>query len=261
VKRLVCLGLLLLAAWLAPRPARADDVADATAAFAAQRYPEAIAAYERAVAGGLRHPAVFYNLANAYFRAGQVGRAVLWYERALRLEPDFGDASYNLDVARETVAARLGKDQIKGASGDPFWVTAVHWLPLPVLALLVLVLDLLLFGLLIGLRFVPTGFLRTGLGVGAVFTLVFGLAAGVLFYGRLHYLDRVNVSIVVSDEVIMRETPDPTSREMPKLHAGLRVVMLREPTGADGRPYARIQLANRVEGWVPKGSVEPIVGW
>lgn len=252
--RSLLLAAVALVALAAPARAAVDDPAKQGAAlYATQHYPEAAAAYEKAVAEGLRHPAVFYNLGNAYFRAGQLGRAVLWYERALRLDPGFEDARYNLEVVRENVAARFGKDQVKGATAQPFWVTAVHWLPLPLLVVLVVVLDALFFGLLLSLRFLSEGFLRTGLGVAAVFTFIAGGASGVLLYGRIHYLERVRAAVVVSDEVVMRELPDAASREMPKLHAGHRVVVLRDSQG-----WRRIRLANRVEGWVPKETVEPV---
>lgn len=237
------------------KPARADDerFARAARAYAEQRYAEAIAEYEGLAKDGVRHPALYYNLGNAYFRAGQVGRAILSYERALRLAPDFDDARFNLDVARETVAARYGKDTVAGAEKDPLWMRVVSAVPLPTLAWAFLVLDVLFFAVLIAVRFLPTGFLRTGLVAGEVFLGLAGAFVGALLLGQIHLSRNVQVSVVVADEVVMREGPDPTRREMPKLHAGLRVVILRESQG-----WYRIRLANRMEGWVPKESVEAI---
>jgi hypothetical protein len=125
--------------------------------------------------------------------------------------------------------------------------------PLPLLLVAVILLDVIFFAILIALRFIPTGFTRTGLTVGAVFAGITGLAAVLLLAGRLYWIEKVRTSIVVVDEVIMRELPDAASREMPKLHAGMRVVALRESQG-----WWRIRLANHVEGWVPKETVEPL---
>ena len=247
--------LLLIVALLlvAPTIARAGDLEEATTAYAQQKYERAAAAYERAAAAGMRNEIIYYNLGNAYFRAGKLGPAILNYERALRLSPDLGDARYNLEVARDAVAARLGKDSVKGAMEEAFWVRAVDAVPLPLLIVAVVLLDLGFFALLIALRFIPTGFTRTGLKVGAVFAGVAGLAAALLLAGRLYWVERVRTSIVVADEVVMRELPDAASREMPKLHAGMRVVALRESQG-----WWRIRLVNHVEGWVPKETVEPL---
>jgi tetratricopeptide (TPR) repeat protein len=255
-QRLTLVAVLLLSglvASLTPSVAHAGDLDEATTAYAQQKYERAAAAYERAVAAGVRNEIVYYNLGNAYFRAGKLGPAILNYERALRLEPDLGDARYNLDVAREAVSARLGKDSLKGVMEESFWVRAVDAVPLPILIVAVILLDIGFFAFLIALRFIPTGFTRTGLTVGAVFAGVAGLAAVLLLAGRLYWIERVRTSIVVADEVMMRELPDASSREMPKLHAGMRVVAVRESQG-----WWRIRLANHVEGWVPKESVEPI---
>ena len=40
-----------------------------------------------------------YNLANAYFKVGRYGKAILYYNRALRLAPGDAEIRYNLDVA------------------------------------------------------------------------------------------------------------------------------------------------------------------
>ena len=65
------------------------------------RYAEAAATYEQILAGGVESGAVQFNLGNAHLRAGDVGRAVLAYERARRLIPADPDLAANLGFARE----------------------------------------------------------------------------------------------------------------------------------------------------------------
>jgi hypothetical protein len=252
---LIALGAIVLSSVLvAPRAAHADERFDAAAkAYAAQKYDDAVARFEALRQSGIHHPSLFYDLGNAHFRAGNLGPAILNYERALRLEPDADDVRYNLQVARETVSARHGKDTVAGAEREPLWIRAGQLLPLPTLAWGFLALDLLFFGVLVAVRFLPTGFLRTGLIVGDVFLGLAGAFVGLLLAAQLHLVHNVRLSVVVSDEVVMREGPDATRREMPKLHAGHRVEILRESQG-----WYRVRLANRMEGWVPKAAVEAI---
>jgi hypothetical protein len=243
------------------RPARAADdlFARANADYAARSYEAAIAKYEQLVKDGVRHEDLFYNLGNAYFRSAQagaqdhLGRAILAFERALALAPGFDDARFNLEVAREVVAARYGQDKVKDAAQDPLWVRAATWLPLPTMAWLFFGLDVLLFALLIFLRFLPTGLVRAGLLVATAFTGVATLAVGTLLAAQVYYVETVRMSVVVADEVIMREGPDASRREGPRLHAGHRAQVLREDHG-----WIRLRLANRMEGWVPRQSVEEI---
>jgi hypothetical protein len=230
-----------------------ETFARANRAYAEQKYDAAISAYEELLRTGIENDELYYNLGNAYFRAGKLGPAVLSFERALRLAPRFEDARYNLEVARELAGVRFGKDTLKGVSEDPWWVRAANWLTLSELVWAFLALDLLFFAVLVVARFLSDGFLRTGLVVGDVFAGLSGVLVGALLFGHIYFLDHVRSSIVVTNEVTMREGPDPTRREMPKLHAGHRVVWLRESNG-----WVRIRLANRVEGWVPRASVEEI---
>jgi tetratricopeptide (TPR) repeat protein len=66
-----------------------------------ERYAEAAATYEQILAGGVESGAVQFNLGNAYLKAGDVGRAVLAYERARRLVPADPDLVANLAFARD----------------------------------------------------------------------------------------------------------------------------------------------------------------
>ena len=252
--------LLALLVLLAAAPAGADELFEqANADYAARNYDAAIVKYEQLVASGVKHEDLFYNLGNAYFRAAQagqkdrLGRAILAYERSLALVTDFEDARFNLDVARELVSARYGQDKVKDASLDPLWVRIASWLPLSTLSWLFFGVDVLFFALLIGVRFLPTGFLRTGLIVATVFSGLAALVLGALLALQVYYLETVKVGVVVVDEIVMREGPDTSRREGPKLHAGHRAQLLLEDHG-----WIRIRLANQVEGWVPRQSVEEI---
>jgi len=73
----------------------------ANALYGEERWAEAAAEYERVLAAGWESGNLYFNLGNAWFRAGDVGRAVLDYERARRLLPRDPDVQANLSYARE----------------------------------------------------------------------------------------------------------------------------------------------------------------
>jgi tetratricopeptide (TPR) repeat protein len=83
--------------------ALADDVrfAKANKEFAAGNFKAAIADYEADVATRQWSANLFYNLGNAYFRDGDIGRAILNYERALEIDPHHPEADANLRLARD----------------------------------------------------------------------------------------------------------------------------------------------------------------
>lgn len=63
-------------------------------------YTGAAAAYEKIIDEGYWNGAVCYNLAGAYFKAGDLGRAILNYERAKCFMPRSADLALNYKFAR-----------------------------------------------------------------------------------------------------------------------------------------------------------------
>jgi tetratricopeptide (TPR) repeat protein len=66
-------------------------------------YRQAAAAFEALADSGVRNAALEYNLANTYFRLGELGRAILHYRRAQRFDPTDAALSANLEYARNRV--------------------------------------------------------------------------------------------------------------------------------------------------------------
>lgn len=56
---------------------------------------------------GLASPELYTNIADANFKQRNVARAILYYERALKLDPSDKDARYNLEIARQLTQDRI----------------------------------------------------------------------------------------------------------------------------------------------------------
>jgi tetratricopeptide (TPR) repeat protein len=114
---------LLTAVWLpAAGAARAQTPEDlfrrGNAAYEEGRYEEAAEAYRSVLRYAVRDPIVEYNLGNAEFRLGNLGLAILHYERARRLDPVDPDIRANLEFARS-----LRFDRVEA----PEQAAAVRW--------------------------------------------------------------------------------------------------------------------------------------
>lgn len=117
-------ALLATSALAAPEPRSADtqreilqnalgafdqavNVARRDAVQAERLYRDAAAGFESLAAAGVQNPALEYNLGNAFFRLNDLGRAILHYRRAARLDPPLPDLVANLEFARARVEPRL----------------------------------------------------------------------------------------------------------------------------------------------------------
>ncbi len=68
------------------------------------KYAEAAGGYEKMIQGGNASAALYFNLGNACFKNGQIGRAIVNYRLARRLAPRDPDIRANLQFARDSVS-------------------------------------------------------------------------------------------------------------------------------------------------------------
>jgi tetratricopeptide (TPR) repeat protein len=106
--RLPILLLMLLAAapaWLGRAgAAEADSAFDAANKLYEQgRFQDAAEAYESVLPSSFASPALYFNEGNAWFKSGQIGRALVAYRRARELAPHDADLMANLQFVRNQV--------------------------------------------------------------------------------------------------------------------------------------------------------------
>jgi tetratricopeptide (TPR) repeat protein len=109
-----CLFFALLVLGTLPGAARAAEPAEpsprttfyhANALYKDGQYEAAAKEYEELLQSGLVSGNLFFNLGNAYFKAGERGKAILSYERARRLIPGDPDLNANLAYAQSLTGA------------------------------------------------------------------------------------------------------------------------------------------------------------
>ncbi len=71
------------------------------------RYEDAIEEYSRLLEQGFESGGLYFNIGNGYFRKGELGLAILHYERAKRLIPRDGDLKSNYRFARSKVRYKV----------------------------------------------------------------------------------------------------------------------------------------------------------
>jgi len=59
-------------------------------------YELALNAYQEVIDGGFESSDLYYNMGNAAYRSNSIGLAILYYEKALKLNPSHDDARHNL---------------------------------------------------------------------------------------------------------------------------------------------------------------------
>ena len=71
------------------------------------KYPEAISQYEKIVQSGFESGELYFNLGNAYYKNGNIQKAILNYERAKEMLPRDEDVQFNLQLANLQVIDKI----------------------------------------------------------------------------------------------------------------------------------------------------------
>ena len=208
------------------------------------RFVEAAQTYQALVDKGVDEAALFYNLGNAYFKAGEIGYAILNYERAMRLAPRDPDIQANLALAQTQLVDRY---ETTGASLVSRWVTlARSWLTINEMAIAVLSLWLLLGGLFVWFRTV-NGRRPEWVQYGLIAILVLFLG-GLFSLGSRLYLENSRPQAIVVESVVeVLSGPGEQYVTEFTLHSGAKVGIV-ETRGA----WTRLALpGDQLQGWVP----------
>ena len=229
------------------------QVAEANRLYEAGQFVEAAAAYQALADAGVEDGTLYYNLGNAYFKAGDLGRAILNYRRAQRLLPRDPDVAANLELARAQTVDRLEADKRHPSDGgtlvDFVRRVLVEWTTLDEAAAITLGLWVVLCALIVTAILWPRG--RQGLTYGIAVVAVL-LAVGILSVGvRVSEARSKAPAVVVAASVEVRSGPGEDYLTEFSLHAGAEIRVLEQRNG-----WVRIALPGDLQGWMPGEAVE-----
>ncbi len=207
--------------------------------------------YERLLAQGAVSGKLYYNLANACFKEDRLGKAILYYRRALRLTPGNGDIRYNLSVAE----ART-KDHIEKIPEFFFvvWMRGVRqimsgsaWTGLSLAALVCALALFLLYLLAQRLPLRKAGFYGT-LAAAVIFVCATCFAAA----ERRAALDRTQ-AVVMATAAAVKSSPDKSATDLFVLHEGT-VVRIADRLDE----WCEIVIDDGKKGWLECRKIEVI---
>jgi tetratricopeptide (TPR) repeat protein len=222
----------------------------ANQAYRKERYESAIKGYRQLIDSGLTNGHLYYNLGNAYFRAGQLGRAILNYERAKQLIPRDPDLSFNLRQARDEV-----RDIVPLYAG--FIASTFFWLDGLTVAELFwvfAVLNVLFWGALLGKMFLRSEWLYYL----SLITLILWIIAGTSLGLKWILLTTDDRAVVIKETADVLAGPNPQDTLLFKLHEGTLVHLQRTEDGWSLVYLSGDKRDDDKRGWTPANAVEPI---
>uniref|UniRef100_UPI00402612E1 BatD family protein n=1 Tax=Candidatus Cryptobacteroides bacterium TaxID=3085639 RepID=UPI00402612E1 len=221
-------------------------------AYTDGKFSDASAAWTSIEESGQKSAKLYYNLGNAWFKQGNYPKAILNYERALRLDPSYSDARYNLEFTSNFVQDKIEPVPefiLKSVARKVCYVMGSN-------AWAVIFLVLLAAALVMGLLFLlgsSVGKRRAGFYCGIVLLL---LSAEALSFSIWQKSDSVktDTAIVMSPVSSVKSSPSSgSSKDLFVIHEGTKVTILDE-VGS----WKNIALADGRQGWITSNELEVI---
>lgn len=241
----------MLLPWIGFAADNEITIAKANKAYTEGYYANAAELYKSVVATGFESADLYYNLGNAYYKQNDFASAILYYEKARKLDPGNEDVNFNLKIANSKITDKIepipelfykrwAKKVVESFSVD-------RWSRIGLLCLFL--------GLAGGLFYFISKHLfirKAGFWLGIVFVLL-SLFSFLVAWQSYDENTHRKEAIIFSPTVTIKSSPDEKSIDLFVLHEGAKVELI-DNIGT----WYEIRIANGSVGWVTVTSVEKI---
>lgn len=221
----------------------------ATQHYADHNYQAAIKNYENILDQNKISTALYFNLANSYYKLDSIGPSIYYYNKALQLSPHDEDVKNNLLFAKERTIDVIEPTPKTGwtkfIDNLIFTFSFNSWASLAIVFSIVF----MIFG--IWYYFTPkTNRKRVFFSVSAL-AFVLGSLSVVFAYRQFDQQQNKKYAVVFVQEAGVHSEPNINSTKTFTLHEGTKVKVLDNFNG-----YAKIRLADGKQGWIEVQAVK-----
>lgn len=213
--------------------------------FIAGDYNKSIELYEELVSNGFNVASLNYNLANAYYRTGKIGLAILYYERAKQIDPSDEDINHNLNFVRLQTKDKIEK--LPEFFLFEWWESALCFFNVNQLTIVAYILFILIIISLIYYTLSKDYKIRRFSFYSSVILVIPLIVSIVLLAVNLNREFTHKYGIILSKSAVVKSSPDPESKDAFIIHEGLKVKI---EDGIDN--WYKIKLEDGKVGWIDK---------
>ena len=214
-------------------------------------YQEALDDYLKIEEMGFTSSRLCYNIGNTYFKLNNIPRSILYYERALKLDPSDNDILNNLSLAKEYTLDRI--EEVPDFIVKTWFRNLNYSISSDGWGYIAIFMAALTAILLLSFRFSSRSGTRKISFFAAMAALL--LTAGSFGFAWTQRVNsqKMNTAIVMRPVSTVRSSPDNSGNTLFILHEGTKLEIL-ERIG----DWARIELADGRQGWLASPDIEII---
>lgn len=240
----IIIFLILLALKVSAQMTNAESIVEAgNQAYSSADYNTAVSQYESVLRSGFESSGLYFNLGNAYFKLNNIPEAILYYEKAAKLDPTDENIKFNLALANSRIIDKMEplpefflrtwyKSIMNTFSSDRWAIIALAGFILALIGVALFIVSNSVF-----LRKIS---FWSGI-------LLFGIMLLSLIFSAGEYRDysRHNSGIIFTPTVTVKSSPNEASVDLFVIHEGTKVFITDLVEG-----WSEVRLANGNVGWV-----------
>ncbi len=248
MKKLIIIITVLLISGLA----FADDnrilIDEANKNYSDDNFDQAIEMYQKVIENGYESTELYFNLGNAYFKLNNIPSAILYYEKAKKLDPLDKDILFNLQIANNRIVDKI--ETVPDIFYQRWWNMLVYsltveewgWISLISFALIFIMLLFFLLSNMFWLK-------KMSFWMGLLFILFSGTSY-LLANQKYNSFKKDHQAIVFTPTVTVKSSPSETGIDLFVIHEGTKVLI----TDHIGIWY-EVEIANGSVGWIQESDL------
>lgn len=195
---------------------------------------------------------VCYNLGCAYYRIDDIAHSILWFERALQLNPSDKDVLFNLELARtKTIDKIIPQHEFILFTYFRImtnWFSLRTWTIIGLLSFVFMLVSLLLFWAS------GSEVVRKLTFSSAIVLLLVSILSNVCAMQQRDFKQTHTSGIITTPAVTVKSTPADNGNDLFVLHEGSKV----EIRDSSLKEWCEVSIADGKVGWIPKKAFDLI---
>jgi len=216
-----------------------------------KNYAGAIEKYNEVTLMGFESTPLYYNLGNAHYRNGQIGYAILNYEKGLKLDPDDENLNYNLKIVKARTVDKI--KEVPQLFIVDWWVSLITafsttwWSIILLLFYLILLASIAIYLVSRNGKIQRFSFFSGSVGfIGLILAVI-------LLISNVRRETSTDYAILTASTIAAKQSPNESSNDLFVIHVGLKVAV-EDQFGE----WIEIKLSDGKVGWLPKEALERI---
>lgn len=214
-------------------------------AFNESDFTTAINLYEGVLQDGKVSPELYLNLANAYLKSNNIGKAILNYERGLKMNPGHQQLAQNLSYAEKQIEVPITAipDFFLARYWQSFYLALSSgiWSLIQIMSMILITISVGFWLLSKELKKKRTAFFSL---IFFCFLLMIALIAGIQ---RTKYSGSITHAVVMNNKTGLLSSASDQSELLLSLSEGIKVRILDQIGD-----YLKVELMDKEVGWIMK---------